>query len=459
MKNKYTKIALIGVIVLIFSLMFINKSLQLPKINALPEAEGGHISQDRQSGNTDAIREEIRDVNPSALKNLGDLAFCRDGFLYVIEGKTGEIRQLTQTGRALFPRWSYDGKYLAFIRITDQKAMTGALWIVDREGKGAYQVQGVSDTLGADDFKWSPTQNTLAVGGFGSGIWIVPVKDKPQSIVETDSPVWVAWSPDGKRLAYNVTKGDPQTEQCGDILYIYDVDSGKSTPQLDLSQTGAGIEVAEWWPDGKGLLFWGNFALHSASLRADGLGLVSLKLGEKEPKNIACTLAYTDWLSFLPDGRLLIVKGCGRTLWMEKDIAIADVKTGKVEDLKNVPGHVTFDPAISPDGTKIAFIAAKEMEDSVFYEDQDAWFESRTLWVCDADGSNPRRLENAGTNVYQPMWSKDGSHILYAKDEYIWLIDANDTKPEQVLRPSLSKEEYFGFYGYTRFTDQLSWFR
>ena len=68
MKNKYTKIALIGVIVLIFSLMFINKSLQLPKINALPEAEGGQISQDRQSGNTDAIREEIRDVNPSALK-------------------------------------------------------------------------------------------------------------------------------------------------------------------------------------------------------------------------------------------------------------------------------------------------------------------------------------------------------------------------------------------------------
>jgi hypothetical protein len=46
---------------------------------------------------------------------------------------------------------------LAFIRITDTKSSSGTLWIVGRDGKGAHQVQGLPQPIGAGEaetFGW-----------------------------------------------------------------------------------------------------------------------------------------------------------------------------------------------------------------------------------------------------------------------------------------------------------------
>lgn len=443
-------------LLLVFAVsVYLNSPPRLDSINPLPTAEGSEPRQDQDPLEENPSK-KLQNVNTSLVKGHGDLAFVVDGILYMIDGSTGELKQLTESGKTIYPRWSYDGKYLAFIRITDPKNSSGSLWIIGRDGKEAYQVQGLPSPIWAGDFQWSPTEHVLAVSSWNvvDGIWLVPVNEKPQQLVKAENPIWFAWSPDGKNIAYNITEDSGDVEDRGDILYTIDIDAKKPVKRVDLSGTSTGIEIAKWWPDGKGLLYWTDFQ-HSASIRADGLGLLTLELDGGEPKKIDGGLAYKEWLDFSPDGKLLMVSGAGRENWINKKLVLADVKSGKVQPIKTPEGCVAVDPSFSPDGKKIAFVAAKEMDDIIFYEDQEIWFESRTLWVADADGSNAKPLINS--HIYNPIWSKDGSHIYYIQEGALWQIGADGGTPKRVLE-DIAKEDTWGFYGHIRYTDLLDWF-
>lgn len=452
MKNKKTLLIILGLVLVLVVSVFLNRSPQLDSVNPLPTAEGDELKQNEVStGNSDEI---LADVNSSLVKGYGDLAFISKDFLYMIDGTTGEIKQLTESGQAIYPRWSYDGNYLAFIRITDAKSNSGTLWICRRDGKEAYQVQGLPGPIGAGDFQWSPTEHLLAVGSWNltDGIWLVPVNEKPQQLVETGNSKWFAWSPDGKQIAYSVIE---DSETMGDVLYTIAIEDGKIEKRLDLSSSGTGIEVAKWWPDGKGLLYWAN-AAHSSSIRADGLSLWSLNLDDGEPKELDDTLTYTEWLDFSPDGKLVMTSGSGRSLWYWKKLALADVRSGSVEHIKPPEGSVAFEPAFSPNGKKIAFIAAQEMDEITFQSSQEEWFKSRTLWVSDADGSNAKPIVES--KVYSPQWSKDGNYLFYVQDNALWRVSVDGEKPEMVFR-GLTGEDTWGFYGHIRYSDLFDYFK
>jgi len=60
-------------------------------------------------------------------------------------------------------------------------------------------------------------------------------------------------------------------------------------------------------------------------------------------------------------------------------------------------------PAVSPDGSKVAMILSK-----------DGWTD---LYVCDADGSDLRRLTRSPEDESSPCWSPDGQWICYASKD------------------------------------------
>lgn len=454
MGNKKVLLIITGLLAILAVSVYLNQPPRLDGIKPLPAAEGSGPGKNTDS-KKESLSEQGPDIDPSLVEGNGDLAFVSDGLLYMADGSTGELTQLTESGQAVYPRWSYDGKYLAFIRITDTKSSSGVLWIVGRDGKGAHQVQGLPQPIGAGDFQWSPTEHLLAVGSWNvtDGIWLVPVNEKPRKLVKTGNSEWFAWSPDGKHIAYSVIE---DSENMSDVLYTIGIDDGKTIKRLDLSGTGTGIEVAKWWPDGQGLLYWINHAVHSSSLRADGLTLWSLNLDGGEPKEIDEALTYNEWLDFSPDGRLIMTSGNGRSLWTEKRLALADVSSGKVEYIEPPEDSVAFDPVFSPDGKKIAFVAASQMKDEpTFYSEEEPWIESRTLWVADADGSNAKPIIDS--KIYQPMWSKDGKSLFYVRDNALWLISLNG-KTQQVFR-GITEDETLGFYGYIRYSDWFDWFK
>lgn len=86
---------------------------------------------------------ELPEVNGGVLKDIGDLVFVHKGLLYVVDGKTSWVSRLSESGQALHPVWSYDGQWLAYIRLSQQNEDSGSLWLIKRDGTQAHQVQGL----------------------------------------------------------------------------------------------------------------------------------------------------------------------------------------------------------------------------------------------------------------------------------------------------------------------------
>ncbi len=79
-------------------------------------------------------------------------------------------------------------------------------------------------------------------------------------------------------------------------------------------------------------------------------------------------------------------------------------------------------PALSPDGTRIAFIS-----------DRAGTFD---LYVADADGANPARLGAARVNPGRPQWTADGEQLVYESTAdgtlQIWIVDADGRDARQL---------------------------
>ena len=86
-------------------------------------------------------------------------------------------------------------------------------------------------------------------------------------------------------------------------------------------------------------------------------------------------------------------------------------------------------PSWSPDGLKIAFVT------------QDTNGKDR-IWVMGADGGNPTQLTSGDYNDQYPVWTPDGTRIIYASDQGlneegehnydIWLMNADGTGKTQL---------------------------
>ncbi len=400
------------------------------------------------------------EINAAAFKGQGRLAFVCGGLLYVLDGQTGAVRQLTTDGITSQPVWSHDGEWLAYMRATDQQSASDTLWLARWDGTQAHQVPVPAVFDSFSHLFWLGADDVLEVSG-QNGVWLVPVTGATRQLADDPGVV----SPDGKSLAYSVTPpyDSKHPEDWSDSLFTIATNGGQPVQRLTASQ-GDGIIVVGWWPDSKGLLYWLDRE-HSADAMADGVNLYSLRLGNNEPKLLTSGLSRQGWLSTFPPHNLLMVNGGGRIVWADKNLALINVESGQIKDLKNPAGCVAIDPSISADGSRIAFVAAKDLGDNVWgfnnAQDLAVWVASRTLWVENADGSGAHPLTSAG-QVYQPLWSQDGRRIMYVKDNSLWLIGADGGEPAKIYSPLAYEDPLagaFGYFGFISYQDEVAWYQ
>src|SRR4030095_5906426 len=96
----------------------------------------------------------------------------------------------------------------------------------------------------------------------------------------------------------------------------------------------------------------------------------------------------------------------------ERHIAVADVATGKVTVLKDIPSDNCFGPVWSPDGSKLAFSIMAEKE----------W----QLGLVNVDGSGFRFVKNAALRndaLGAAEWARDGKSIFCHDLDNIYQID------------------------------------
>lgn len=388
---------------------------------------------------------DLTQADAGVFKDRGDLAFVEGGLLYVLEGKSGCVTRLSDTGQALDPMWSHDGQLLAYIRTGETDRLSGTLWMVKRDGTQSHQVEGLSGSVMQGAYAWSPVANKLAVRN--DGIWLVGEQGLPVRIVKTEaeSALSVVWSPDGRQLAYSSTLPYKQEEvqDRSDALYTVDIFSGHTTQHL-IAQT-AGIHLMAWQPDGKGLLYW-EIPGHGASVAADGVDLCSFQFGDQISLHLSAGLTGRNWWSMAPNGSLLRVAGTGREIWTNKWLELFDINSGKSSRVNIAPGSIPADPAFSPDARQIAYVTASDLG-SKDYPDQeklDSWMDTRTLWVANSDGSEARPLSNAGQDIQEPQWSRDGKYIMYISEDCLWMIDTQGKQRHKILGPFPDEDDYFG---------------
>jgi WD40-like Beta Propeller Repeat len=428
----------------------------------------------RQPG---AVASPSAGVGGSVPAGRGELAVIANGHLFMAGGPTDKVRRIRVPGLPVAPAWSADHRWLAVLVRKPPpagqpdlfQAEPTALWVVSAAGTGAQRLTPRSWNI--TGFAWSPRANRLAAAVSlpsakpgGSGAVAMVTLHGGLRVLASGDVSGVAWSPDGSQIAAGVSvfTGRPSWQSRLELL-----NPPGGPPQAVRVSKGNVLQLAGWWPDGSGLLFWTD-PQGSDSIAADGLPLDTVSLASGQPRDLAGTmLVHSSWLAFAPGGHTVaVVAGGYREIWSEhKQITICR-PGGACTAVAQGSGVVSLDPSWSPDGRQLAFARASAAGPFGPHGHADfspywirRWQATSRLWVASADGSGARPLTAAGPGALDPVWGSDGS-LLFVRDDWLWLLPPGAPAPARVAGPlgALTGQAYYQtYYGYVPYPELIAW--
>ena len=382
---------------------------------------------------------------------LGTLAYIQQGDLWVRDLPAGTPRRLTSSGHASAPRWSPSGDWLAY-------CAGGQLSVLRADATDRR-------TLGAcESVAWAPGADRLLHGG-ETGLRITTPGSWQQRLLPGDEGIW---NPDGVTLTVSSERalasadGPPRR---GVELWRVKADGSGATRIENAAGGDSGLLLADW--AGPQLLFWDSELL-SASLLADGAPLRAAEPDGFVRELVPSMLTYRDFLAASPDGSALAVTaGGGRATWAAKQIVTIDMDSG---EQRPVTGEDTaaLSPAWSPDGALLAYAAAPAASADSGDQAVRAALAGRRIWTSAPDGGSVRRLTNDPRyRDERPLWSGDGSSILFARIDQqdrasLWLVRADGGALTQVadgLTLDQDGSPWIGSYGYIDWGAAFDWRR
>jgi Tol biopolymer transport system component/DNA-binding SARP family transcriptional activator len=361
----------------------------------------------------------------------------------------GRINRLTaEPGLEVHPSLSPDGKFLAFAA-----GPTGRLRIYVRQLDGGRTI-AVAEDLGGDQHwpRWSPDGTRLSLETNRS-IYLVPaLGGDPKLLVapaagpqvngegalSDEGPSYLAWSPDGRRIAYAVGReievravsGGPVTRLAamdqphsfawspdgtrlalvvGNSAFVYAPDAiGNIAPSsIWIVPTSGGppervTDAASlntcpaWMPDGRSLLFISN--------RDGSRDIYRVTLGRSGGPTAVPTRITTGLnlhgLDLSRDGRVLVYADFSdyaniRSLNLpERGTISSAVSTALTSGHQSIEGL-----ALSPDGRWLAFDSDRGGHQAIYR--------------LALPGGEPQLLSSDSDDDFMPAWSPDGRELAY----------------------------------------------
>ena len=370
-------------------------------------------------------------------------AIATHGEIFTIATDRGEVQRVSETfWREQNPRWSPDGKRIAFI---SDRSGREEIWIADERGKELKQLSHVD--CDKSSITWAIDSKSLLWSGSDHKLRRVFIEDgKTEELVasEVGNISTPQFSPDGKWISYS--KPDSLLRS---HVYVKPLDGGmeRRVEGEDFLTSGG----AKWTPDGKKLVLLGGVgAPGMASLNRTTMQLYSVALTriEKNPDDrdvdteeqaqgpatgarrgrTTGTNAPSDEAT---NGEGETPRRGGASASPKVEVKIEwDGIERRIKRLSNVGGSVST-VAPSPDSKTYAFIASGA-------DDTDGASGGPSLYTIAEDGSRLTRVSQApaadtagdaprgrgagGGGLGDPQWAKDGRSIYYMQGGGIYSV-------------------------------------
>jgi len=405
------------------------------------------------------------------------IAFVYAGDLWLASSSGGTARRITSNpGRELFPKFSPDGKWLAF---TGQYDGNFNVYVMPSDGGQPKQLtfyqgqaRALSDRMGILNqvIGWTPDSRNIvflsrrdASNGWIKRPYTVSVDGGLAQPMPMDEGGLLSFSSDGTKVAYNrifrnfrqwkrYTGGMAQditiydlknnlvdqviphtdytdtfpmwhgntvyfTSDRGSVhrlnIYSYDLTSKQVEQLTNFDQ----FDVM--WPS-LGLdtiIFENGGYLYKFDLQTkQSTKLVIFVNGDRDEamKHWASATKHVTDFDIAPDGKRAAIAARG-------EVFTVPAKEGSIRNLTHSPGVREQHVAWAPNGQWVAYVSDRTGEDEIYISSQ--------------DGLAAEQAVTSGHKgfMYQPVWSPDSSKIAWGdKDCKLWYVDLKDKKPVEV---------------------------
>jgi Tol biopolymer transport system component/predicted Ser/Thr protein kinase len=377
------------------------------------------------------------EVDPSLSPDGRQVTFAWNGgtddyaSVYVKLVGPGEPLRLTTVPRGhAQPKWSPDGKWIAFLRVQDGPYRLG-VYLIPALG-GAERKLG--DTSG-QSLAWSPDGRSLMLSRAaapGQAAALARMSIETGEVVTLSAPVipqsdeGAVVSPDGQTIAFRRNFGPIGSAR------LFTMSASLSAPSPDALKPVAAAEhpalgLLSWSADGKDLIYSAGWNPENAGLwrmPASGtgapvrLGFAGDGVSTPDVARAGDRMVFTRYLREINIWSLAL-DGSGRTAGTP--IRVFDSSMSELC------------PSFSPDGRRVAFESNRSGNDEV--------------WICQSDGANCTQLTSFGTHAGSPSWSPDGEWIAFdaigSTGGSVYIVNANGGKPallEQGQLPRWSRD-------------------
>jgi tricorn protease len=404
------------------------------------------------------------------------IVFMYGGDLWLASSSGGDAHRITSdAGRELFPKFSPDGKWIAF---TGQYDGNFNVYVMPAQGGQPRQLtfyQGsaapLSDRMGIHNevLTWFPDSKRIlflsrsdASNGWTKRQFSVSLEGGlPEPLPVTEGGL-TSFSPDGARIAYNPIFRNFRTWKrytggLAQAISIYDLknNSVEDVPHTEWTDTfpmwydntiyftsdrGAEHHLNLYSFDVNSkqieqLTHFTDFDIMWPSLGPDSIVfenggyLYTFDLASKQPKKLAINLPgdrdqtmkhwtgvaknITDF-DISPEGKRAVFGARG-------DVFTVPAKEGSIRNVTRTPGIREKSVGWSPDGRWIVYISDRSGEDE--------------LYISPQDGMGKEQQITSGYKgfKYAPTWSPDSKKLAWSdKDCRLWYIDIGDKKQAQI---------------------------